>query len=234
MTSRPGPGPRPEGQAPEPPRVAAEIFGDRLPLARRYADLLAGTGVGHGLLGPRETPRLWDRHLLNCAVVETMLPHRTRLIDVGTGGGLPGLVLALVRPDLEVTLIEPLLRRTRWLDHAVTELDLRNVLVLRGRAQDFISRVQAPVVTARAVARLADLAAWCLPLVAPGGALLALKGATAQRELEEDSEALDRLPLTGRRLVELGGEQLSEPTRVVELRRETPRVAPPPPAPRRR
>src|SRR5699024_6719596 len=140
-----------------PPSVASEIFGNRLPLAERFAHLLADTGVSHGLIGPRETPRLWERHLLNCGVVESVLPHRTRLLDVGSGAGLPGLVLAIARPDVEVVLIEPMLRRSTWLTDAVQELGLGNVQGLRGKAQDFWGKTRAPVVTARAVARLGEL-----------------------------------------------------------------------------
>lgn len=208
------------------PRAANEIFGERLPLAREYAAILADSGVSHGLLGPREAPRLWDRHLLNCAVVESILPHRTRVIDVGTGAGLPGLVLAIVRPDLELWLIEPMLRRTRWLTSTVAELGLGNVTVHRGRAQDFRGRLQAPVVTARAVARLGELASWCLPLVEPQGRMLAFKGESAQAELTEDGPMLRRLGAQRSRVLVFGEEILSTPTRVVEVTVGTRRLRP--------
>lgn len=210
---------RPETMTVRVPRQATEVFGERLPLAKRYAEILADSGVSHGLIGPRETPRLWDRHLLNCAVVEELLPHRTRLIDVGSGAGLPGLVLALMRPDLEVRLVEPMLRRTTWLESTIAELGLKNVTVHRGRAEELRGRIQAEVVTARAVARLGQLAAWCLPLLAPGGRLLALKGESAEQELEEDRALLAKMGVTDARIVLAGAEVLATPTRVVVITR---------------
>lgn len=206
-----------QGLPDRPPPVAAEVFGNRLPLAEHYAQILADTGVSHGLIGPRETPRLWDRHLLNCGIVESVLPHRTRVVDVGSGAGLPGMVLAIARPDLELVLVEPMLRRTTWLQSTVDELGLGNVQVLRGRAQDFWGKLRAPVVTARAVARLGELSAWCLPLLEAEGRLLALKGATAQRELTEDAAQLRRAGAVGGRLVVLGEDVLPEPTRIIEV-----------------
>lgn len=201
-----------------PPPAAREIFGGRLDLADQFAHILADTGVRHGLIGPRETPRLWERHLLNCGIVESVLPHRTTLADVGSGAGLPGIVLAIARPDLEVRLIEPMLRRTTWLEQTVAELGLSNVQVCRGRAQDFWDRVRVPVVTARAVARLSELATWCLPLLEPRGTLLALKGASAAKELAEDEAAMTRAGSIGARVVLLGEDVLPEPTRLVEVR----------------
>lgn len=201
----------------KPPRPAAEIFGDRLPLAQRYAEILADSGVSHGLIGPREAVRLWERHLINCAIVESVLPHRTRLVDVGSGAGLPGLVLAIARPDIEVLLMEPMLRRTRWLDETIADLGLGNVTVRRGRAQEFHGRLITPVVTARAVARLSELAAWCLPLLGPGGRLLALKGRSAEQELAEDLPALRRLGVESAGVRVLGESVVATPTRVIEL-----------------
>lgn len=200
-----------------PPPVASEVFGNQLPVADHFAHLLADTGVSHGLIGPRETSRLWERHLLNCGVVESVLPHRTRLIDVGTGAGLPGLVLAIARPDLEVVLVEPMLRRITWLESTVQELRLGNVQVLRGRAQDFWGKLRAPVVTARAVARIGELSRWCLPLLEAEGRLIALKGATAGRELAEDEAELRRAGAVSGHLTLLGEELMSEPTRLIEI-----------------
>lgn len=216
------------------PRQANEVFGERLGLAKQFAEILADSGVTHGLIGPRETPRLWDRHLLNCAVVEELLPHRTRVIDVGSGAGLPGLVLALMRPDLDVRLIEPMLRRTRWLEDATESLGLKNVTVNRGRAEEFRGRVQADVVTARAVARLGQLAAWCLPLLAPGGRLLALKGESAEQELEEDRAVLARMGVSDAEIVLAGKDILATPTRVVVITRPTGRGGSATPGPARR
>lgn len=199
------------------PRTAAEVFGESLPTARRFAAILADTGVSRGLIGPRETERLWTRHLLNCAVLETLLPHRTRIIDVGSGAGLPGLVLAIVRHDLDVVLVEPMLRRTTWLQEVVDELELGNVSIHRGRAQEFRGRLQAPVVTARAVARLGELATFCAPLVAPGGRLLAMKGESAEQELTQDRPVLIRLGVEHAEVLSVGEPAVTPATRVVAL-----------------
>jgi 16S rRNA (guanine527-N7)-methyltransferase len=165
------------------PGWAADIFGPALPVVRRYADLLTGAGVTRGLVGPREAPRLWDRHLGNCAVVQAAVPTGASVCDVGSGAGLPGLVLAAVRPDLEVTLVDSVRRRTDFLEEAVRDLGLANVRVLRGRAEELAGAVRVDVVTARAVAPLERLVRWCLPLTVPGGSLLALKGEQAEGEL---------------------------------------------------
>ncbi|MHB8185827.1 MAG: 16S rRNA (guanine(527)-N(7))-methyltransferase RsmG [Dermatophilaceae bacterium] len=179
--------------APPAPAGAAQVFGVRLAVAERFTALLADTGVSHGLIGPREVPRLWDRHVLNCAVIHPAIATGQMVIDVGSGAGLPGLALAIARPDLDLHLVEPMLRRTNWLSRAVDELELANVTVHRGRAEQFWGILSAPVVTARAVAQLSELAGWCLPLVLPGGSLLALKGARAAEELEANRALLHRL-----------------------------------------
>jgi len=178
---------------PPPPAGAARIFGDRLPLAEQFTAILTDSGVSHGLIGPREVPRLWERHVLNCAVIHSAIPVGARVIDVGSGAGLPGLALAIARPDLDLHLIEPMLRRTNWLSLAVTELGLTNITVHRGRAEQFWGVLSAPIVTARAVARLSELATWCLPLLLPGGSLLAIKGSSVIEEVEADRAALRRL-----------------------------------------
>jgi 16S rRNA (guanine527-N7)-methyltransferase len=164
-----------------------------LALAERFAAILTDTGVSHGLIGPREVPRLWERHVLNCAVIHPAIAAGQMVIDVGSGAGLPGLALAIARPDLDVHLVEPMLRRTNWLSRAVDELELTNVTVHRGRAEQFWGVLRAPVVTARAVARLSELAGWCLPLLLPGGSMLALKGSHAAEELQADRALLHRL-----------------------------------------
>jgi len=177
-------------RAPRAPAGAAHVFGRRLPLAEQFSAILADSGVSHGLIGPREVSRLWERHVLNCAVIHPAIAAGQTVIDVGSGAGLPGLALAIARPDLDVHLVEPMLRRTNWLSMAVAELGLTNVVVHRGRAEQFWGTLSAPVVTARAVARLSELAGWCLPLLLPGGSLLAIKGSSLERELAVDREAL--------------------------------------------
>jgi 16S rRNA (guanine527-N7)-methyltransferase len=191
------------------------VFGSRLEVAERYADLLATVAVERGLIGPREVPRLWERHLMNCAVVVPRVPRGATVADVGSGAGLPGLVWAIARPDLEMTLIEPLLRRTVFLEEAVEALELDRVTVRRARAEDVIDTYD--VVTARAVAPLEKLAVWCLPLVRPGGVLLALKGRTAHDEVSSSSEALHNLGATDIVVSSYG--DLQVPTTVVEVAR---------------
>lgn len=197
------------------PSAARDVFGDRLDLIERYADVLAGAGVERGLIGPREVPRLWDRHLLNCGVVMARVPAGSTVADVGAGAGLPGLVWAIGRPDLQVTLIEPLLRRTTFLEQTVADLGLGNVEVQRARAEDVGGSYD--VVTARAVAPLEKLAGWCLPLVTPGGVLLALKGRAAPEELSSARRVLQRLGATDSVVRTYG--DLDVPTTVVEVTR---------------
>ncbi|MEO6142814.1 MAG: 16S rRNA (guanine(527)-N(7))-methyltransferase RsmG [Dermatophilaceae bacterium] len=179
--------------APLPPAGATQVFGDHLALAQRFTAILTASGVSHGLIGPREVPRLWERHLLNCAVIHPAIPVGAMVIDVGSGAGLPGLALAIARPDLDLHLVEPMLRRTNWLSMAVADLELTNVSVHRGRAEEFWGTLRAPVVTARAVAPLGELAKWCLPLLSPGGSLLAIRGARVAEELSADKALLRRL-----------------------------------------
>lgn len=183
-------------------------------LASRFARHLADTGISHGLIGPREVPRLWDRHILNCAVIADEIETSSSVIDVGSGAGLPGLALAIARPDLTVTLVEPMERRTAWLDMVITDLAL-DVTVLRARAEEVHGRLTADVVTARAVAALDRLARWCLPLTAVGGRLVAMKGSSAEREIEEAGAAIQRLGGDNPRVRVCGSEVLDEPTTVV-------------------
>ncbi|WP_344968174.1 16S rRNA (guanine(527)-N(7))-methyltransferase RsmG [Salinactinospora qingdaonensis] len=171
------------GALPEPEEAEA-LFGDALPVVRHYVDLLAHTGVERGLIGPREVPRLWDRHVMNCAVVEELIPKGAEVIDVGSGAGLPGIVLSILRPDLSVVLLEPLLRRTVFLRECLGELQLPNASVRRGRAEEVKEELRADIVTARAVAPLTRLTGWALPLLRKNGSLLALKGEQAAAELE--------------------------------------------------
>jgi 16S rRNA (guanine527-N7)-methyltransferase len=159
-------------------------------LAEAYVARLADTGIAHGLIGPREAPRLWDRHVLNSAVVAPIFDREARVADIGSGAGLPGIPLAIARPDLQLTLVEPLLRRTVWLTAAIDELGLTNVDVHRGRAESLWGLARFRHVTARAVARTGELARLSLPLLEAGGSLHALKGGQGDEELEADAELL--------------------------------------------
>lgn len=171
-----------------------------------------------GLLGPREADRIWERHVLNCAAVVTLLPGDAAVADVGSGAGLPGVVLAVLRPDITVTLIEPLLRRSTFLAEVVATLGLANSTVLRERAEDHRGST-FDVVVARAVAPLDRLASWSLPLLRRGGTLLAVKGSRAEAEVAEHSARLTRLGAVGVEVVELGRGVLEQPTTVITVRR---------------
>ena len=190
------------------------MFGTALPEAIRYADFLVSAGVDRGLIGPRETGRIWERHLLNCAVIGEAIPPGAVVCDVGSGAGLPGLALALARPDLSVLLVEPLERRAEFLQEAVGLLGLGQVRVTRARAEEMDPLI-ADVVTARAVAPLGKLAGWCLPLVRSGGTLLALKGARAPEELAAAESVLRRTGATAWRIQQMGLDVLEHPTTVV-------------------
>ena len=197
---------------------AAEVFGAALDQARRYAELLATDGVTRGLIGPRETERLWDRHLLNCAVVSELLPERGVLVDIGSGAGLPGVVLAMLRPSLQVILLEPLLRRSVFLDECVRALDLPNATVLRARAEDkAAARIRADVATARAVAPLDRLVGWAAPLLRPGGQLLAIKGQSAAAELEAAEPVLARLGVRSAEVLQAGHGRVVSATTIVRV-----------------
>jgi 16S rRNA (guanine527-N7)-methyltransferase len=206
--------------------TAELLFGTRLSLAARYVDLLTEHGVPRGLIGPREVPRLWQRHILNSAVVAELIPTGATVVDVGSGAGLPGVPLALARPDLKMTLLEPMARRVAWLTEVVAELGIP-VEVVRGRAEEPAVRQRfgnADVVTARAVAPLAKLAGWCLPLVRPGGQLVALKGESASDELARDSDQVRRAGGAELSVVSCGADVLPVPTTVIVVRRDTART----------
>ncbi|WP_320068398.1 16S rRNA (guanine(527)-N(7))-methyltransferase RsmG [Micromonospora sp. RTGN7] len=213
--------------------AAHALFGDRLDLAAAYAELLATDGVVRGLIGPREAPRIWDRHLLNCAAVAERIPEGASVIDVGSGAGLPGLVLAIARPDLNLTLIEPLARRTSFLIEVVERLRLaKTVRVFRGRADEAatgsagVGPFSGDIVTARAVAPLDRLAAWCLPLAVRGGRLVAMKGASAADEVAEHAGAVAKLGGSEPVVHRCGVGLIEPPATVVEIVRE--RIVRPP------
>jgi 16S rRNA (guanine527-N7)-methyltransferase len=173
--------------------VGALFPSGRVGLVERYAVALATDGVIRGLIGPREVPRLWDRHIVNSALLATALPRDAAVADIGSGAGLPGLVLALARPDVRMTLVEPLLRRTTFLDEVVDALGLDNVVVRRDRADALHGQETFDVVTARAVAPLERLLGWCMPLVARSGSLVAMKGESAEEEIAEARSVLAKL-----------------------------------------
>jgi 16S rRNA (guanine527-N7)-methyltransferase len=203
---------------PEPPPAAAALFGSALPAAVRYASLLAGPAVERGLIGPSEAGRIWDRHLLNCAVVARLVPERCVLADLGSGAGLPGIVLALVRPECEVLLVEATGRRAAFLSECVTELALPRVQVVQGRAEDLAGEISADVVTARAVAPLGKLAGWAVGLCRPGGTVLAIKGASARAETTRAARELRRLGVTDLEVLEVGSDEVDPPATVVRFR----------------
>jgi 16S rRNA (guanine527-N7)-methyltransferase len=180
-------------ETPSTPDLARRAFStDRLGLAERYVELLAGDGVERGLIGPREAPRIWERHELNCLAIEAAVPQSASVADLGSGAGLPGLVLAIGRPDLAVTLVEPLLRRVTFLEEVVETLELDRVRVVRARAEELHGTDAFDVVTARALAPLTRLLDWGMPLVAPTGALLAMKGSSARDEVDAARSVLKR------------------------------------------
>jgi 16S rRNA (guanine527-N7)-methyltransferase len=201
-----------------PPPEAVAVFGDTVELAQRYADLLATDGVTRGLIGPRETERLWDRHLLNCAVVAELLPEQGELVDIGSGAGLPGIVLAMLRPGLHVVLLEPLLRRSVFLEECVTALGLGNATVVRSRAEEKAAAgIRADVATARAVAPLDRLVGWAAALLRPGGELLAIKGQAAEAELAAARPVLSGLGVRRAEVLQAGHGRVVSATTVVRV-----------------
>lgn len=209
---------------PAPPDAARNLFGSKLPQAEAYARLLAGAGVERGLVGPAEAGRIWERHLINSGLVACLLPRAgqttdpVELADLGSGAGLPGIVLAILRPDLAVLLVEPMARRTVFLAECAEELQLPNVRVRRGRAEDLRGQIQADVVTARAVARLDRLAVLAEGLARPGGLVLAIKGASAGVELDQARPLLGRIGATDIELMSVGTGVVEHPTTVVSFR----------------
>jgi 16S rRNA (guanine527-N7)-methyltransferase len=200
------------------PPEAADVFGDVFDTACRYAELLATDGVTRGLIGPRETERLWDRHLLNCAVVSDLLPEDGLLVDIGSGAGLPGVVLAMLRPSLRVVLLEPLLRRSVFLEECVAELGLSNATVVRARAEEkAAAHIKADIATARAVAPLDRLASWAARLLCPGGELLAIKGQSAEEEIAAARPVFSRLGARSAGVLQVGHGRVVTATTVVRV-----------------
>lgn len=200
-------------------QAAQHIFGERLPLAERYVEHLATSGIERGLIGPREVPRLWGRHVLNCAIMAELMPEGATVADVGSGAGLPGLTLALARPDLRINLIEPLERRTIWLNEVIEDLQLSNVEVLRARSEQLFDEVSVDIVTARAVSALKNLIGMCMPLANATGELLALKGRSAAEEIEAAAKVLKKFKCAEPEILTVGADVLEEPSTVVRVRR---------------
>lgn len=198
------------------PDGAGAVFGSNLSAAERYVEILGTAGLERGLMGPREKPRLWDRHVLNSAAAALEMGHGETVVDIGSGAGLPGIPLALARPDLRVTLVEPLLRRVTFLEEVIAELGL-DIRVVRGRAEErsIISEVGGvDVVTSRAVAPLGKLAAWSAPLLKEGGRMVALKGASAQEEVDRDLSELKSLGYRDVHVKKVAAPD-AEPTRLI-------------------
>ena len=195
------------------PAVAAQIFGANLEKARQYAASLVRDGDELGLLGPRELPRLWSRHILNSAVVSQLVADGASVADVGSGAGLPGIPMAIAQPNATFTLIEPMERRSNWLIEQVAALGLTNVNVKRARAEEVGDVFD--VVTARAVSALPKLLRLTVPLTRDGGVILALKGSKAQDEINDSKSLIKKLNIAKFEVVQVGTEHLAEPTTVV-------------------
>lgn len=198
------------------PDVAAKVFGDRIELARGYAAALVRDSDELGLLGPREMPKLWSRHILNSAVVAELVSPGKTVGDVGSGAGLPGIPMAIARPDAEFILIEPMERRSNWLKSVVAEIGLTNVRVLRARAEE-VGEV-FDYVTARAVSALPKLLKMTVPLTRDGGEIIALKGSKAGEEIDESKKLQKKLKIESFEIVVAGKDLLDEPTTVVRTR----------------
>ncbi len=224
----PRPAPEPWGVPLEVESAVAALFGSESVVARAFAVHLGTSAVERGLIGPREVPRLWDRHVLNCAAIAPLIPEASVVVDVGSGAGLPGVVLAIARPDLRLTLVEPLQRRVVWLEEIVEQLGLTNIEIVRGRAEHLRDR-RFDVSTARAVAGLETLAEWLLPLVRPGGLMIAIKGQSAHEELRSSEVTLKRLGARSWRVEVCGEAILAVPTTAVVVE-----VGDPPRSPQKR
>ena len=206
-----------EGMEPE-PDFAAEVFGDRIALARGYANKLAADSETFGLLGPRELPKIWSRHVINSALVAELVHPGASVVDVGSGAGLPGIPMAIARPDVQFTLVEPMERRANWLKDLVAELKLENVLVFRARAED-VAKDNFDYATARAVAALDKLVRMLTPLiVASRGTVIAMKGSRAGEEIEAARAKLTKLGYLEPEIVTLGLGKAPETATVVQIK----------------
>ena len=197
------------------PAAAVAIFGDQIDQARSFAQTLANDSDELGLLGPRELDKLWSRHILNSAVVAELVHPGDKVADVGSGAGLPGIPMAIARPDADFVLIEPMERRSSWMLEVVEDLGLKNVRVLRSRAED-VTEQDFDIVTARAVAALDKLLKMCVPLLKPGGALIALKGSKAAEEMANSKKLEKKLGISSFEILVCGEKFLPEPTSVVK------------------
>lgn len=204
-------------EVPTPPDAVTAIFGEATEAAIQYAQILAGAGVERGLVGPREVSRVWDRHVLNSAVVAELVEPNEQIADIGSGAGLPGIPLALARPDIHVTLVEPLLRRSDFLREVIDELGI-NCRVVRGRAEDRAVRDEvgeSDAVVSRAVASLDKLTKWSSPLLRSGGRMLAIKGERAEDEVREHRRAMTALGMTEVKVMRCGARFVDPPVTVV-------------------
>lgn len=204
-------------EVPPPPPVVQVLFGAAVDAAHRYAEILATAGVERGLLGPREVERLWDRHILNCAVIGELMEPGERVADIGSGAGLPGIPLALARPDIHVVLIEPLLRRSDFLREVIDDLGL-DCVVVRGRAEDRAVRDEVgevDAVVSRAVASLDKLTKWSTPLLRQGGRMLAIKGDRADDEVRDHRAAMSALGVNEVKVERCGAQYVDPPATVV-------------------
>jgi len=193
------------------------VFGEQTDLAERFVEHLVTTGIEWGLLGPREVTKIWDRHVLNCAVVHELIPKGALVADVGSGAGLPGIALAIARPDVQFILIEPLERRVDWLDMVIDDLALSNVDVLRARSEQVVETVDVDIVTARAVSAMKSLIPMTVPLLHGSGELLAIKGQSASNEIEKADKVLRKFQTQHSEVVTVGDELLEVPTTVARL-----------------
>ncbi|EEH64300.1 16S rRNA methyltransferase GidB [Gleimia coleocanis DSM 15436] len=202
----------------EPNQAAIELFDLSYSAMSHFAQMLVDEGELRGLIGPRELPRLWSRHLVNSAAIVEFIPQRAQMLDVGSGAGFPGMVAAIMRPDVDVHLVEPMLRRVEWLEDVVAELGLDNVTVHHKRAEELHGQGKADVVTSRAVANLKKLMPICMPLVRSGGSLVALKGRKAADEVAEAQRLFKKFHVAKAVVHEVSSVMEDESTMVVEIK----------------